>query len=63
MFLFKVHSWSIVDQLDTILQGVYEEDWTKDQTANALLGVKEIYQLEFDKLFKMNEKEQHETQF
>lgn len=47
--------WNIVDQLDTVVEGVMEHDWTSDQISNALIGIKEIYQLEFDKLFNQFE--------
>lgn len=43
--------WQIIDQLDTINEGILEHDWSSDQVSNAIMGLKEIYQLEFDKLF------------
>jgi hypothetical protein len=43
--------WNITEELDTITKGVLEYDWSKDQIANALIGVKEIYDLKFNQLF------------
>lgn len=43
--------WQIVEQLDTINEGILEHKWTSDQISNAIIGLKEIYALEFDKLF------------
>jgi len=43
--------WQIIDQLDTVNEGILEHNWSSDQVSNALIGLKEIYQLEFDKLF------------
>lgn len=40
----------IVEQLNTIIDGVLEYDWTKDQTANAVLGVLEIAQVRLAEL-------------
>ena len=47
--------WQVVDSLDTITEGVLEYDWTPDQVSNATIGLKEIYQLEFEKLQGMFE--------
>jgi len=47
--------WSIIDQIDTVIDGVIEYDWTPDQISNALIGIKEIYDLKFDKLFAVQE--------
>lgn len=45
--------WGVLDQIDTVIEGTIEYDWTPDQTSNALLGIKEIYQLEFNKLIDL----------
>lgn len=44
--------WTITSQIETILEGVLEYDMTPDQIANALLGLKEIYEIKFDKAFR-----------
>ena len=44
--------WTITSQLDTILEGILEHDLTRDQIANAVLGLKEIYDIKFDKTFR-----------
>lgn len=44
--------WTITSQLDTILEGILEHDLTRDQIANAVLGLKEIYEIKFDKAFR-----------
>jgi hypothetical protein len=43
--------WNITDELDTITKGVIEYDWSKDQIANALIGLKQIYEVKFSELF------------
>jgi len=44
--------WTITNQLDTLLEGVMEYDMTPDQIANAILGLKELYEIKFDKAFR-----------
>jgi len=44
--------WTITSQIETILEGVLEYDMTPDQIANALSGLKEIYEIKFDKAFR-----------
>ena len=41
--------WTITKNIDTVLEGVLEYDLTPDQIANALLGLKELYEIKFDK--------------
>jgi hypothetical protein len=48
--------WQVVDQLDAITEGVLEYDWDADQVSNASIGLKTIYQLEFEKLQSMFER-------
>jgi hypothetical protein len=43
--------WNITEELDTISSGVLEYNWSADQVANALIGLKEIYDLKFNQLF------------
>ncbi len=47
--------WQVLDGLDTVTEGVLDYDWTPDQVSNATIGLKEIYQLEFEKLQGMFE--------
>lgn len=47
--------WSICEALDNICEGVLEYDLNKDQIANITIGLKELYQLRFNKLFDMFE--------
>jgi len=44
--------WTITSNIDTLLEGVLEYDMTPDQIANALLGIKELYEIKFDKAFR-----------
>lgn len=43
--------WNITKDIDTLLVGVVEKDITRDQIANILLGMQELYSLKFDNLF------------
>jgi hypothetical protein len=47
--------WSIIDQIDTVTEGVDVYGWTADQISNALIGIKEIYNLEFEKMLALQE--------
>lgn len=40
-------AWHIIDDLKTVLEGVLDRDFTPDQTANALQGLIEIYDIRF----------------
>lgn len=44
--------WSVCEDLDTITEGVLERDMTPDQISNVLIGMKELYQLKFQKLWE-----------
>lgn len=52
--------WCITDNIETVLEGTLDHSWDKDKISNALLGIKEIYNLEFDKLFKQFEQLVHD---
>ena len=53
----QIHAcWNVVEDIDILLEGVCDKEMTPDQIANALLGMKEIYALRFDKLFRTFEK-------
>lgn len=45
--------WNIKEDLDVLLEAVIEnENFTKDQISNVLLGLVELYDLKFDKCFR-----------
>jgi hypothetical protein len=44
--------WNVTKDIDLLLESVMEKDLTKDQICNILLGMKELYDLRFDKLFQ-----------
>lgn len=44
--------WSVTKDIDVLFEAVMEKDLTKDQICNILLGMKELYDLRFDKLFQ-----------
>lgn len=47
-----IDCWGVCDDLETIFAGTYEQDVIdKDKLANMLLGMKELYQLKFEKCF------------
>jgi len=57
-----MNCWSVVDDLDTLFEEVCENDeFTQDQISNILLGLKELYQLKFEKLFRQFEQSIRET--
>ena len=43
-------TWHIIDDLRTLLEGVADRDFTPDQTANAILGMIELYDVRFQHL-------------
>lgn len=43
--------WSICEDLDTLTEGVLEHDLDQDKIANCLIGMKELYQMKFEKLW------------
>lgn len=50
-----MHCWAVVDSLDLLAEAVLERDLTKDQLASILLGMKELYQLRFERLWEQFE--------
>lgn len=49
----EIHEcWNVTRDIDTLLEGVVEQDLTQDQISNILLGMKELYELKFDKMFR-----------
>lgn len=43
--------WNITKDLEDLNFAVLEKDFTPDQTANVLLGLIELYNIKFDKMF------------
>lgn len=43
--------WNVVDDINLLCESVLERDLTKDEISNALLGMKTLYQLKFEKAF------------
>lgn len=50
-----MNCWSICEALDDITEGVLEYNWDADKVSNVTIGLKEQYQLRFNKLFDMFE--------
>jgi hypothetical protein len=44
--------WNITSDLKDLTEGVLEYDMSPDQIANALMGIQELYEIRFDKLFR-----------
>ena len=44
--------WGVTRDIDTLFEGVVESDLTRDQIANTLLGLHQLYELKFDRLFR-----------
>lgn len=43
--------WNVTDDIDLLYRSVMEKDLTTDQIANALLGMKTLYDMKFDEMF------------
>jgi len=43
--------WGVVEDLKSLGEGVLESDMTKEQISNILLGLAELYNIKFDKLW------------
>ena len=48
--------WNVTDDIDLLYRGVLERDMTSDEVANALLGIKTLYAMRFDELFRTFER-------
>ena len=44
--------WNVVDDIELLFDNIMNETLTKDQITNALLGMKEVYQMKFKKCFE-----------
>lgn len=47
--------WNVCEDIDTLYEGVLDRDMDTDQISNVLLGMKDLYQLKFEKLFEQFE--------
>ena len=47
--------WNITTDLKDLNEGVLESNLSKDQISNALMGLEQLYQLRFEKLFRQFE--------
>jgi hypothetical protein len=47
--------WLVTDDIYELAEGVLEHDLTSDQITNVLFGMKEMYELKFNKLWDMFE--------
>ena len=46
-----MHCWSVCEDLETVAEGITEHGMTKDQIVNVLMGMQQLYQLKFERLF------------
>lgn len=52
-----MNCWHVIDDLDIVFEYVMEtENLDRDKVANMLLGIKDLYQLKFEKCFGTFEK-------
>ena len=47
--------WNITTDLKDLNEGVIESNLSKDQISNALMGIEQLYELRFNKLFEQFE--------
>lgn len=51
-----MNCWAVIDDIDLLMENVMDDDnLTKDNIANALLGMSELYRMKFEKMFRMFE--------
>lgn len=43
--------WNVTEDIYLLYENVMEKELTKDQIANALLGLHQLYEMKFEKLF------------
>jgi hypothetical protein len=46
-----LNCWNVTKDINVLTEGVMEKDLTKDQIANALMGLEQMYDLKFDKMW------------
>jgi hypothetical protein len=47
--------WNVTNDLKDLSEEVLEGDLTKDQITNALIGIEQLYEIRFNKLFRQFE--------
>ena len=47
--------WKVTTDLKDLNEGVLESNLSKDQISNALMGIEQLYELRFNKLFQQFE--------
>jgi len=55
--------WNVTTDLKDLTEEVIEGNLTKDQISNVLMGLEQLYQIRFDKLFRMFEQGIRERAF
>ncbi len=48
--------WGVTDDIDILAEAVLETDMSEDDLANALIGMKTMYELKFNRLWATYEK-------
>ena len=51
-----IKTFHIIDDIDLLYENVMDNDMSKDDIANVLLGLKKIYSMRFEKSFDLFEK-------
>lgn len=52
--------WNVTEDIYLVYENVMDTEMTTDQIANALLGMHQMYEMKFEKLFKQFEELVHE---
>ena len=52
--------WNVTDDIDLLYENVMEKEMSTDEISNALLGLKTLYQMKFEKCFDTFEKLVHD---
>jgi hypothetical protein len=47
--------WMITDDISDVTEGILEHDLDKEQIVNTLMGIKQLYELKFNKLWDLFE--------
>ena len=47
--------WNITDDIDLLCEGVLENEMSQDDISNVLIGLKALYDIKFDRLFRQFE--------
>ena len=50
-----MNCWNVTNDLKDLSEEVLEGDLTKDQITNALIGIEQLYEIRFNKLFRQFE--------